>query len=292
MPLFKYLKAQYALIITFCLVALFLPLSLLLWHVPLFAAINSGTTVGLLALIYLSWHFLTWRKQERFTDKLLEENHQLSTQLSEQIKNEQAFNDIIRVWSHQMKVPMTAIDMMTQTKLDGQELQNQLFYLNYYLNLLLEYQRIINLSSDFRFEEVSVKSSAVKIIKKYRTFFIQKGLTITIHADPDWQLITDRRWFELALEQVINNAIKYTKTGGITIDIQTGQIKISDTGIGILPEDLPRLFEHGFTGFNGRIQDKSSGLGLYLSHLILEKLTLQISISSTIDVGSQVTIKK
>ena len=96
----------------------------------------------------------------------------------------------------------------------------------------------------------------------------------------------------MALEQLINNAVKYTNSGTIKIVCSEGQLKIQDSGIGILPEDLPRLFDHGFTGFNGRANEKSSGLGLYLTKLILDKLDFQIKVSSEIDKGTEIYILK
>jgi signal transduction histidine kinase len=134
-------------------------------------------------------------------------------------------------------------------------------------------------------------ASLVKeLVKKYSSFFIQKNLSIQIEGE--WLVNSDQRWLSLAVEQLLNNAVKYTKEGGILIKIKTGELIIQDSGIGILKEDLPRLFEHGFTGYNGRIQQKSTGLGLYLSKLILDKLEFEISINSEIGNGTSVTITK
>ena len=183
-----------------------------------------------------------------------------------------------------------AIDLMTQTQIDPKELKNQVFSLENYLKILLEYQRINNLATDFRFEKVSMSLLAKELVKKYSSFFIQKNLSIQIEGE--WLVNSDQRWLSLAIEQLLNNAVKYTKEGGILIQIKPGEIRIQDTGIGILKEDVPRLFEHGFTGYNGRIQQKSTGLGLYLAKLILDKLEFQIAISSEIGEGTCVMIKK
>lgn len=96
----------------------------------------------------------------------------------------------------------------------------------------------------------------------------------------------------MAIEQLLNNAIKYTNEGSLTISIEENKIILSDTGIGILPEDLPRIFEHGFTGYNGRSYYKASGLGLYLTKLILDRLDFCIKISSELGEGTTVEVKK
>lgn len=223
-------------------------------------------------------------------ERVMKENQALQKKLDQQNLAEREMEDIIRVWSHQMKVPLAAIDLMTQTQIDPKELKNQVFSLENYLKILLEYQRINNLATDFRFEKVSMSSLAKELVKKYSSFFIQKNLSIQIEGE--WLVNSDQRWLSLAIEQLLNNAVKYTKEGGILIQIQPGEIRIQDTGIGILKEDVPRLFEHGFTGYNGRIQQKSTGLGLYLAKLILDKLEFQIAISSEIGEGTCVMIKK
>lgn len=191
-----------------------------------------------------------------------------------------------------MKVPLSAIDLMTQTdgKIEAAELKKQTFNLENYLSILLETLRLKNLSSDFRFEKVEVADVCRDLVKKYSGFFISKDLSVNIEGS--WILTTDRRWLSLALEQLVNNAVKYTKSGVISFKLEKNTLTLTDTGIGILAEDLPRLFDHGFTGFNGRANQKSTGLGLYLTKLILDKLELQISMTSEIDVGTQVLIQK
>lgn len=264
----------------------------LLWKLPLIAFFNS-TLLGLLIfIVYLFFSYSRWKAIEIRLEDLNKENRQIKKSLEKQALANQEFMDIIRVWSHQMKIPLSAIDLMTQTVIDNDELKNQIFTLENYLTILLEYQRITNLSTDFRFETVSVNEISKKIVKKYSNFFIQKNLFLKFEGESDWKITTDSRWFELALEQFINNAVKYTKKGGVSIYIGTNQLKIKDSGIGILAEDLPRLFEYGFTGYNGRIQQKSTGLGLYLSRLILDKLDFEVKIESEIEKGTTVIITK
>ncbi|WP_374284527.1 sensor histidine kinase [Lactococcus sp.] len=288
----SFLKAKLPQISVFCLILVIYIINFILWDLPLIAFFNCSLLALLVFIIYLLFSYSRWKNAQIKLTDLQKENEDLKQSLDDQSRITQDFTDVIRVWSHQMKVPLSAIDLMAQTQVDENELKNQVFLLENYLKIFLEYQRITNLSTDFKFEKFSVSELSKKIIKKYSHFFIQKGLTIRFEIQNDWFVSTDKRWFELALEQFINNAVKYTKTGGVTIVIEPGRIEIHDTGIGILAEDLPRLFEHGFTGFNGRIQQKSTGLGLYLARLILEKLDFSAQIQSEIDSGTQVSIVK
>ena len=218
----------------------------------------------------------------------LEQWHQ--EKYKELLKFDKDLLDLTRVWTHQMKVPIAALDLMAQTNnLTQSDVQHQLLELDNYLNILLSYLRLQNTSTDFRFETFDVADVTRDIIKKYANQFIMKNLSVRIEGS--WRLTSDRKWLTVALEQIINNAVKYTKTGGVTIKFDES-ITIADTGIGILPEDLPRLFEHGFTGYNGRHHQKSTGLGLYLTKEILDKLELTVTMTSQVEQGTEVQIKK
>ena len=241
-------------------------------------------------MIYLVSSYFRWANREALLCDLKHELLDLEENLRAKEKHIKETEDIIKVWSHQMKIPLAAIDLMAQTEINPIELKNQTFALDNYLKMLLEYQRIANISTDFHFEKFSVAALLRELLKKYSSFFIQKNLSVTISGD--WEITTDRKWFSLAIEQLLNNAIKYTNEGSLTISIEENKIILSDTGIGILPEDLPRIFEHGFTGYNGRSYYKASGLGLYLTKLILDRLDFCIKISSELGEGTTVEVKK
>ncbi|MDR1605652.1 MAG: sensor histidine kinase [Streptococcaceae bacterium] len=198
--------------------------------------------------------------------------------------------DLTKLWTHQMKVPLAALDLMVQTdRLTVSDVQSQLLELDNYLNILLSYLRLQHTATDFRFETFDVADIMRRIVKKYANQFILKNLSVKIIGS--WRITSDQKWLTVALEQIINNAVKYTKTGSVTVTFDTN-IVITDTGIGILPEDIPRLFEHGFTGYNGRRNQKSTGLGLYLTKDILSQLNFEIAISSQLDHGTAVTISQ
>ena len=204
----------------------------------------------------------------------------------------ESLQTIVKMWSHQMKVPLSALSLMAQTdQLDRQEVRQQLLRLENYLDTLLTYLKFSQHKDDFRFEALSARSLVVDLIKKYRVSCLAKELSVEVSGD--WQLKSDKKWLSFAISQILDNAIKYSKRGGhIQVQLDEDGIQFSDTGIGILPEDLPRLFEEGFTGYNGHEHKKATGLGLYMTKQVLDKLDLAIRIHSQVEEGTQVFIYK
>lgn len=258
----------------------------LMWQLPLTPLRNAGVLLVLALVVYMIFDYLAFKKTQQILRDLQADVQQLTAEITQRTQQEKEFLDIMRIWSHQMKVPLASIDLVAQTRLP--ELKKQTFALENYLNILLEYLRINNVATDFRFERVDGRTLLNRLVKKYAIQFIQKNIAVEIIGDVT--LKTDARWLGVALEQVINNAVKYTDRGRVTITLSDQGIKISDTGIGILAEDIPRLFAHGFTGYNGRLDKKASGLGLYLAKLILDKLDFQIEVTSQVGVGSTLII--
>lgn len=282
----KYLRQRLGLIVTFVVGMCLFLCTFFLWQLPMTSFLNASLLFLLMLIIYGVIDYQKFRNHQRYITDLRLENEQLQTELAEKTQRDKDFMDIIRVWTHQMKVPLASLDLVAQTRLP--ELQKQTFELENYLTILLEYLRVQNTMTDFRFELVNVRKLANTVIKKNATQFIHKNLKVTIIGDAT--IKTDAKWLAVAVEQIINNAVKYTETGGITIEITDEQLCIMDSGIGILASDLPRLFSHGFTGYNGRLDKNSSGLGLYLAKLVLDKLSCDIVVTSEIDVGTTVKI--
>ena len=204
----------------------------------------------------------------------------------------ESLQTMVKMWSHQMKVPLSALSLMAQTdQLDRQEVRQQLLRLENYLDTLLTYLKFSQHKDDFRFEALSARSLVVDMVKKYRVSCLAKELSVEVSGD--WQLKSDKKWLSFAISQILDNAIKYSKRGGhIQVQLDEDGIQFSDTGIGILPEDLPRLFEEGFTGYNGHEHKKATGLGLYMTKQVLDKLDLAIRIHSQVEEGTQVFIYK
>ncbi|WP_130859258.1 sensor histidine kinase [Gracilibacillus phocaeensis] len=207
---------------------------------------------------------------------------------------EKEWRDYYALWSHQIKTPLATLNLLSESTEAAvkKEMKEEIFKTQQYLDMMLQYLRLQSIHHDFRFEEISLQALVKQTIKKYATFFIRKDLEVALNHI-NGMIITDEKWLQFILEQVIFNAIKYTKTGGITVyspKQQPDVLCIKDTGQGILPEDLPRVFERGYTGFNGRENEASSGLGLYMCKEIANQLGIRLSITSVINEGTEVTI--
>ncbi|BBN99596.1 sensor histidine kinase [Sporolactobacillus terrae] len=229
---------------------------------------------------------------EKDMQKLLEEQKEYYETKIAAIKHfDDDLTDVVRIWSHQMKVPLSVLNLMGQTgDFTRDELKEQTFQLENYLEMLLHYLRLNHEQTDYRFTKVPMKPLVQSIVRKFAPLFIRKGLSVTVDGDTTWT--TDEKWLGFALEQIISNSVKYTKQGNVSIQIKAKSIQISDTGIGILKEDLPRLFEHGFTGYNGRRDKKATGLGFFLAKEVANRLSLSIHVDSEIDKGTTVTLKR
>lgn len=211
------------------------------------------------------------------------------------IEEREKFNDLMdyyTLWAHQIKTPIAASSLLVGD-LEDKEVKNQLeqelFKIESYVNIVLQYLRLESFHEDLVLKKENIEDLVKEIVKKYAIFFIQKGLSLSLH-DLDRTIITDRKWFVVILEQVLSNSLKYTSQGGIEIYFQEDTLYIKDSGLGIQDADLLRVFERGFSGYNGRLTQQSSGLGLYLSKKIADELGHQISIASQVGQGTTVMI--
>lgn len=228
--------------------------------------------------------------------KRLEQQHLESTNSYRQKGTE--LSDFYSMWVHQIKTPIAALGLLMQTTPENiSGMKGELFKIERYVDIILGYLRMENINQDLVLKHYSLDTLVKQTVKKYSTLFIQSKLSLNLDTLA-FPVLTDEKWMVFVLEQLLSNAIKYTSTGGIRIyanttlknNIRQTSLMIEDTGIGIYPEDLPRIFERSFTGYNGRNDKKASGLGLYLCKTILCKLGHEISISSAPQKGTCVTI--
>lgn len=206
---------------------------------------------------------------------------------------EVAYKDMIdyfTLWVHQIKTPIFALRLLIKNGDASQaELLTQILKIEQYVDMVIYYLKVSHMNSDLRIQYYSLKEIVNDVIKKQSTVFIHKKIKLDLHLE-DKQILTDEKWFGFVLEQIISNALKYTKDGNISIYEKDDVLYIKDTGMGIKKEDIPRLFEKGFTGYNGRVDKKASGLGLYLSKRILDNLGYKMAIDSTVGIGTIVSI--
>lgn len=199
-------------------------------------------------------------------------------------------------WVHQIKTPISVMQMILQGEDTAEhlELSNQLFRIEQYVEMVLNYIRLGGGSSDFVFKEYDIDGIIKQAVHKYAPQIIRKRIRLNYQSLSETDkitVITDEKWLLFILEQLLSNAVKYTEKGGIAISVTSDKkLIVADTGIGIAEEDLPRIFEKGFTGYNGRSDKKSTGLGLYLCKLTADKLSHKIEVSSEIGKGTVFSI--
>ena len=219
-------------------------------------------------------------------EQLTEKIKQLSTDFSSEQNETQ---DFYTTWVHQIKTPIAVLklelDKANKSELDRDALQQELFRIEQYTDMVLSYQRLGSSSNDLLVKEYLLDELIREVIRKYASQFIHKKLKLEYEGCTQI-IVIDKKWFCCILEQLVSNAIKYTQAGSISITLNDGTLCISDTGIGIAPEDLPRIFEKGYTGINGRLNEKSSGLGLYLCSKAAGLLEIPIKAESTPSKGS------
>lgn len=215
--------------------------------------------------------------------------------------------DYYGMWVHQIKTPIAALDILLQNteqmlyQLDEKEMmleaisvsdmKMELFKIEQYVEMALNYLRVEDISSDLVFKKNELDDMVRQVIRKYAKIFISKKIKIDFKPTKAC-IVTDEKWFIFVLEQIISNALKYTKKGQISIYMKEKALVIEDTGIGIPAEDLPRIFEKGFTGYNGRENKKSTGIGLYLCKNIMDKLQWNITVDSEVGSGTKIYLTK
>ena len=199
--------------------------------------------------------------------------------------------DYYSMWIHQIKTPIAAINfLLDNEEIDVKAFRQELFKIERYVEMVLTYIRLGSETSDYVITSINLDEVVRENIKKYATLFINKKIKLN-YVSHETYVISDKKWLGFAFEQLLSNAIKYTKSGGeISINISESKLIIEDNGIGIYEEDLPRIFEQSFTGLNGRYEKKSSGLGLYLCKKTLDKLQHKIEITSEVNKGTKVIV--
>lgn len=201
--------------------------------------------------------------------------------------------DYYTAWAHQVKVPISAMSLILQEVDENsrRDLNAELIKIEQYTDMIMAYVRLDKSGTDYVFREIKLDDLISRVLKKYTGVFIRKKLTLN-YVKNDITVLTDEKWLSIVLEQLISNALKYTNCGGITIITdEEKKLHVIDTGIGIPKDDIPRIFEKGFTGINGRTSSaKASGIGLYLVKRICGNFGYSITVKSELGVGSEFTV--
>lgn len=207
-------------------------------------------------------------------------------------KSGQDMEDYYATWVHQIKAPIAVMNVLLQQEdtETNQNLKAELFRVEQYVEMALGYVRLDSGTKDLVIAQYPLDEIVRKSIRKYAGQFIRRRIRL-IYEGTDQIVLTDEKWLSFIIEQLLSNAVKYTLKGTVTITVsEEKKLTVTDTGMGIAPEDLPRIFEKGYTGYNGRMERKSTGIGLYLSQMAAKKLGHQITVVSKLGEGSSFTI--
>lgn len=230
-----------------------------------------------------------------YQEIISKEDDEKRRQITEYDEKRKDMADYYTMWIHQIKTPIAAMRLLLQDF----ELQRELFKIEQYAEMALHYARLDSLSSDLLFKKQDVCGIIRQAVKKYAVLFIGSGLSFSMEEFSAW-VVTDEKWLSFVIEQILSNALKYTREGGISVYGANAKgeklqgdvtcVVIEDTGIGIRQEDIPRIFERGFTGYNGRMDKKSTGIGLYLCKQIMIRLSHTIHVESQVGKGTKVIL--
>lgn len=200
--------------------------------------------------------------------------------------------DYYTVWVHQIKTPIASMRLALQNidTAQSRQLQSELGRIERYVEMVLTFLRLGSDSTDYVIKEHELDDIVMGAVKKLAGDFINKRIKLE-YTELNAAVLTDEKWLAFVIEQVLSNALKYTPEGTVSVYLERPKtLCIRDTGIGIAPEDLPRVFENGYTGYNGRSDKKASGIGLYLCRRICNKLGHTISAESKAGEGTVIRI--
>lgn len=200
--------------------------------------------------------------------------------------------DYYTIWAHQIKTPIASMRLTLQNEDSAlsRKLSGDLFRIEQYVEMVLMFLRLDSDSTDYVIREYDLDAIVRQAVRKFAGEFIARRLQL-VYQPLNAKVVTDEKWLSFVIEQVLSNALKYTPSGSITISLESPKtLCIRDTGMGIAPEDLPRIFEKGYTGYHGRADKKASGIGLYLCKRICTNLGHGISAESAPDVGTDLRI--
>lgn len=196
----------------------------------------------------------------------------------------------LTIWTHQIKSPIFALRLLLKKdEINKIECEKEIFEIEEYVGNILGYARLNADSTDYVFDKYNLDEIIRGVIRKYSIQFIGKNNSLDF-CETKKIILTDAKWFSFLLEQIISNAIKYTQNGRVAIYLNKDELVIEDNGIGIMAEDLPRIFDAGYTGYNGRLEKKSTGLGLNLSKNIGKSLRVTLRCESEPKIGTKMYI--
>ncbi len=306
-----------SIILLFAVSVLIFSIVFFFYGIPLEAVFYPALLTGVIILLYVGYAFYKRKRKHaellemaklpgqlmtRFphNESMLEEDYQniIHALQKEEMNAENDWNhryqdmlDYYTTWAHQIKTPIASMRLLLQEEDsdDARRLNEEVMRIEQYVNMVLAFLRLDSTSTDYVFRHFDMDDIIKENIKKLAPQFIRKKIAL-VYEPIHIQVLSDEKWLSFVIEQILSNALKYTNSGSITITMKDMVLSIKDTGIGIAREDLPRVFEKSYTGYNGRSDKKASGIGLYLCKQIMTKLNHTIEIRSVVNEGTEVLL--
>ncbi len=310
----RYLRGKAGALALMAVCALILTASFRLYHLPVEAVLYPAALCLALGAVYMTFDFARTRRRHRalaalrgaedalpqardieaadyraLAELLRQERREAATRAEADAR---AMADYYTLWAHQIKTPIAAmrLRLQGQDSAEARALLSDLGRIERYVEMVLTYLRLEGDGTDYVLREVSLDEVLRPVFKQFAGEFISRGLRLD-YAPVNTRALTDEKWLSFVVGQVLSNALKYTPEGTISVYVEAPcALCVRDTGIGIAPEDLPRVFEQSYTGPAGRLDRRASGLGLYLCKRVCDNLGHGITIESVPGVGTTVRI--
>ena len=290
-----------------------------LYRLPLKALLYPAVLCSMLFLLLGILHFLSVRKHHLQQQEMLRQIRLLPAELPEStsieaedyrqmvlalyraLAEQDAENaarrketlEYFTLWAHQIKTPLAAMRLQLQNEdtPTARQLRSELSRTEQYVDMVLAYLRLGGAATDYVFRRCELDDIVRQAVRRFSGEFILRRLQLR-YEPLCVTVLTDEKWLTFVMEQLLSNALKYTREGTISICMEAPlTLCIADTGIGIAPEDLPRIFDWGYTGFNGRTDQRASGIGLYLCRRICDNLGIGIQASSEAGKGTVIRLE-
>ena len=245
-------------------------------------------------LVYLVFMAFLNKKEEKLKNQIQELEEANLNLRNDFLAKEKELQEYFLIWIHQIKTPITAGKLICDGDIENENIKNikkELIYIEDYTNMALSYLKMANHNTDMDISLVNLDDIINPLIKKYAILFISNNIKLE-YKKLNVKVITDSKWCMVVIEQLLSNAIKYTKNGTVSISFNEKEnyLEIKDNGIGIKDSDLPKIFDKGYSGFNGRQNQKSTGIGLFLVKQILDKLGQKVKLESKLGEGTSVKV--
>lgn len=290
LPFIKTIKNEVAIV---TLILLLFAVIFFVFSLSMSALLLGIAIVLFIMLIYWWISYLGFQKQVNLKHKIEVLEEELFETKKRQAEYQKDIESYFLTWVHQIKTPITATQLLLERNEHNvvNQVRQEIVQIDNYTSLALSYLKLLNEASDMSISEVKMDELIKPLIMKYRVHFIEQNTKIHYQSVDD-NVLTDAQWASILIEQLLNNALKYARGKDIWINFnsETKQLHIKDNGIGISQADLPKIFDKGYSGYNGSLNESSSGIGLFIVKHISQHLNLNVEVESKLNSGTQFTI--